>query len=189
MRRSSCRRDDDLAAASLDVRDVLLERVRRAVRREHSDLVRDLERPQRLGGVLHRLPVGGRAHDHRGQRAHSGSLISAPSFRLGLSFQRRLHDPGSLAHVGIHVVPLRDALEELDRVAVSGAVLQADDGQATDGEVRVPRGKVVEERAVRVDVSGMATRKSLPTRSTPSPEPPGSRPRARGGGAEASAET
>ena len=75
----------------------------------------------------------------------AASLASTSSRAFPL--ERRLHDPRSLAHVGVHLVRLRDSLEELERVAVGGAVLQADDGQAANREVRVARGEIVERAA------------------------------------------
>src|SRR4249919_1203340 len=67
---ATCRRDDHLHPPRLDVHDVDLERSGRPVGGEDAALVLDLELSQRLDRVLHRLPVGARAHDHGDLQAH-----------------------------------------------------------------------------------------------------------------------
>ena len=54
-------------------RDVLRGLFRRAVGREHAALARDAELRERLGDVLHDLPVGLRAHQNADERLRIGA--------------------------------------------------------------------------------------------------------------------
>src|SRR5207342_2808548 len=62
--------DEHLYAPRLDVRDVCVKSVGCPMGGEDSDLVLDPELPQRLDRVLHRLPVGARAHHHGDLQTH-----------------------------------------------------------------------------------------------------------------------
>src|SRR4029453_7831018 len=56
------------------------------------------------------------------------------------------------------VVGLGDFFEQLDRVALRGPVLQTDDRDPANGDVRIMRGELGETRAESVDIAGVGAR-------------------------------
>ena len=66
-----------LEAARCGAAGVFEQQVRRAMRGDDAALERHGKRRQHVGGVAHRLPVGGRAHDDADQRFHRGILACA----------------------------------------------------------------------------------------------------------------
>ncbi len=68
VRRAARAGDDHLDPALLGGRSIFEEQVRRTVRGNDPHIVRHVQLPQRVRGVLHRLPIGRGAHDNPHQR-------------------------------------------------------------------------------------------------------------------------
>jgi hypothetical protein len=85
-----------------------------------------------------------------------------PSLRRVGPLLEQDRDPArGLAELPLLLVVVGEPVQELDGVALRGAVLQAADRQAADGLVRVARGELVEQRAGGVDDAGMLAREEL----------------------------
>src|SRR6187200_154937 len=89
------------------------------------------------------------------------SLTVSSLLRSGLLHEERRDRAGGLAQVGVLLVALGDPLEDLDRVALRRAVLQAHHRETPDCGVRVARREFVQQRSERVHVAGMGSREAL----------------------------
>src|SRR4029450_7588864 len=89
------------------------------------------------------------------------SLTPRTLLRPGLLHEERRDRAGGLAQVGVLLVALGDPLEDLDRVALRRAVLQAHHRETPDRGVRVARRELVQERSERVHVPWVGSREAL----------------------------
>src|SRR5688572_3448450 len=90
-----------------------------------------------------------------------GSLTNRSLLRPRLLHEQRRDRARRLAQLRVLFVRVRDAVEELDRVALRRPVSQTHDREAPHRDVRIPRGEVVEQRTEGVHVSGMGARQAL----------------------------
>src|SRR6187402_1801588 len=89
------------------------------------------------------------------------SLTPWTLLRPGLLHEERRDRARGLAQVGVFLVALGDPLEDLDRVALRRAVLQAHHREPSDRGVGVTRRELVEQRSKCVHVAGMRSRETL----------------------------
>src|SRR5688572_13384199 len=85
MGRATGARNDDLQAAFIGRRYVIIEQIRSSVSRDDATLVRNRQLIERLCGVAQCLPIGFRAHYDADERLHLGR------------FQRQKSVPGLLS--------------------------------------------------------------------------------------------
>src|SRR5690606_15631800 len=141
VRRATGAGDDRLQAARTGGGGVFEQRVGRAVRRDHADLVRDTELFELPHRMLHGLPVGSRTHhdpDH-GQAGGGGhwpspvakTYSSGPTPRL-TAMDRKLLDilvcPTSRQPLALLEA---SGLEALNRAIAAGGVRRGDDAVQT----------------------------------------------------------
>src|SRR6187402_1682172 len=89
------------------------------------------------------------------------SLTPWTLLRPGLLHEERRDRACGLAQVGVLLVALGDPLEDLDRVALRRAVLQAHNREAPDGGVRISSRQLVQQRPECVDIAGVRSRQAL----------------------------
>ena len=90
----------------------------------------------------------------------TGASLTPGTFAPGLR-QGRRDRAGGLAQVGVPLVASAIPSQDLDRVALRRAVLQAHHREAPDRGVRVVRRKLVQQRSERVHVAGVRSREAL----------------------------
>ena len=114
---------------------------------------------QRLDGVLHRLPVGARAHDDRDEGASDTSrAYFARDFFMSAALRpTRAVLRTSASSSSESAMPSRIWIVS----RCGGAVLQADDREPPNGRVRVARRELVQERPEGVDVARVVARERL----------------------------
>ena len=71
---------------------------------------------------------------------------SRGSSLVGALLQQERDRPRGLAHLGVLLVVVGEAVQDQDRLALRRAVLQADDREPADGDVRIVRGELVQQR-------------------------------------------
>src|SRR5688572_22719674 len=89
------------------------------------------------------------------------SAIPSSLLRPRLLQEQRRDGARGLAELGVLVVRVGDAVEELDRVALGRPVPKTDDREPPHRDVRVTGGQGVQQRPERVDVAGMRPREAL----------------------------
>src|SRR5262245_6354856 len=89
------------------------------------------------------------------------SAIAATLLRPRLLHEERRDRGCGLAQVAVLLVVLGDALENLDRVALRRAVLQAHHREPPDSRVGVAGRELVQERPEGVDVAGVRPGQAL----------------------------